>query len=272
MSVFQLQQSLDNNVWAMTPDSFISFKHTIDTYKNDLSAYTSDTITDNDDAPDTFGRVLINVNGTLVRGSGLPECVCDMLGITDLDYLDEDLTEARDNPDCEAVVILFNSPGGTVHAHSTALLIAEIAQNKDVIGYANAMCCSATYELAAMCSEFYVSDTAWCGFVGTIYTRADYTKANAQDGVGYTFITSSPKKLYLNPNTSMTEEEKAWIEESVMYYYGIFKEDVLSNRQIADEYLDASILIGQQAVDANLADGVVNNLDELAKQMSTISE
>ena len=258
--IIALKSQTDNNVWALSPVDYLSFKARIDAVMND--AFTIGEATE-DDTTDDQGRFIINVNGVLVRGTGLPQSKCDMLNICELDNLDAQLKAARDNPDCKAIVMLFNSPGGTVHAHSTALLIQSIAQKISVIGYADAMCCSAAYQLAAMCSEFYVSETAWAGFVGTIYTRADQTQFNSQTGMSYTFITSSPKKLYLNPNAKITDDEKEWIGNSVMYYYDMFKADVLSNREIAEEYLDSSIFIGQQAVDANFADGLINSVSDL---------
>jgi protease-4 len=273
-TISKLKQSLDNNVWAISPADFISFKNHIEGIKSDISTVNTLDLSGNDnddDSIDESGRTIININGVLVRGTGLDSDICDFLGITDLDNLDNELIQARDNEDVKTILLLINSPGGTAHAHSTALLIQQIAQDKDVIGFSNAMCCSAAYELASQCSEFYVSETAWIGFVGTIFTRADNTNANNQDGVSYTFVTSSPKKLYLNPNTSITKEEQAWIESVVMYGYNIFKNDVLANRKIDEQYLDSSIFIGEQAVELNFADGIINNLDDLNKKTSAVS-
>jgi len=255
----------------MSPPDFLSFKQSIDGIKQDLSTFTIGTDTDDENVPDEFGRIFISVNGALVRGTGLDECVCDAIGITDLDYLDDSLMAARDKPDCKTIVLLFNTPGGTAHAHSTALLINEIAQAKDVIGYIGSMCCSAGYELASQCSELYASETAWYGFVGTIFTRTDNTEANNQVGASYTFVTSSPKKLYLNPNASITKEELEWIESVVTYSYEQFKDVVLSNRDIDDQYLDSSIFIGEQGLKLNFIDGIINNKDELNKKTSAIS-
>jgi ClpP class serine protease len=269
MNIASLEHNLENAVWSLPPDRFLALKEKFKTVKNDLAAYTSNGEDDADDQPDEYGRVFFNVTGELLRNTGLPEEVCNFIGITDLNYLDEDLREARDNEDVETIVLYFDSPGGTPSAHSTALLIQEITQTKNVIGYCSGMyCCSAAYNLAAMCDEFYVSATSLIGFVGTIWPRADYTDMNSQLGVKYTFIASSPKKLYLNPDAKATDDEITWIEKTVMYFYNIFKSDVLSNRNISEEFLDASIFIGEQAIETNFADGVINNNEALIKKLN----
>ncbi len=267
MNLEPLKNSLHNSVWKMAPDNFLSFSERLKEIKLDVYSMTTDTGDDNDDQPNENGTICLYVNGPLVKGTGLDESDCQWLGITDLVYLEEDLREARDNPAVSTIVLVFNSPGGTCHCQSTAMLVQDISQTKDVIGYIDTMACSAAYEIASQCSELFVSSTGWCGFVGTIYTRADYTKMNEQAGVSYTFITSSPKKLYMNSDTTMTEDEKAWIEQSVMYLYEQFKDTVLSNRDIKEEYLDSSIFIGQQAVETNFADGVIVSLDDLAEKI-----
>jgi len=245
--------------------------------KADIYTNQNSNNSDDDDDDDTVwsesGTAFINVNGPLVRGTGMNDTLCNLCGVCELDNLDQLLMAARDNPDVSRIILIFNSPGGVSHSLSTALLIQQIAMEKDVIGYVPSTCCSAAYELASACSELYCGPTAWLGFVGVIYARADVTEMNGQLGIGYTFITSSPKKLYLNPNAKITPEEKEWIEQSVEYSYNQFKDLVLSNRDIDPKYLDSSIFIGEQAVKLNFADGIKNNLEELSMQNSqTISQ
>lgn len=267
MNLLALRQSLDNSVWEMSPESFLSFKDSLtDLMKAELSTFTTST---GDDLliPDSDGVLTVPVNGTLVKHSGLSDDVCEFLNVTDLDNLEKNLVAAADSPDVSTILLQFNSGGGTTHAHSTAQLIREIAETKDVIGYTDSMCLSAAYNLAAMCSAFYVSETTWAGFVGTIYSRPDYTQANAEDGVKYTFVTSSPKKLYLNPDTEISPEELEWIKQSVLFSYELFKGDVLSNRDIDEQFLDSNILIGEQNVEANLADGLFKNLQDLKEKL-----
>jgi signal peptide peptidase SppA len=267
MNIQTVKQSLSNGIWALSPNDFLSLKSRIDGMKADLTIIP---ITNNDgNTPDDNGRVVVNIVGELFRGTGLDSDTCDCIGITELDNLDAELISVRDNDAVKTIILKIESPGGTVHSHATAVLINEIAQTKNVIGYVSTMACSAAYELAAQCTELYLSDTAWVGFVGTIFVRADYTQANSGSGVGYTFITSSPKKLWLNPNTQITKNEQAWIESVVAYSYDMFKSSVLSNRTIDEQYLDSSIFIGSQAVKLNFADGVLNNFGELLKITET---
>lgn len=269
MNILALKDSLNNNVWNMSPDAFLAFKKKVDAISHDLTTYTTNNALDDDDlTPDAQGRVSINVTGQLLRGTGLSEGMADILGVTELDNLDQSLLAARDNPEIQTVVLYINSPGGTAHSYATALLVQELAIEKNVIGYVNAMCCSAAYMIASQCSELYCSGTAWGGFVGSIYTRIDTTQADEEDGTNYTFITSSPKKLYLNPRTTMSNDEQAWIQGVVMQSYEQFKGLVLANRNIGDPYLDSSIFIGQDLVTNNFFDGICNNTDELLKKIS----
>lgn len=213
------------------------------------------------------GLLKICIDGEIVKGTGLPEAVCDFVGVTDLDYLNQTIVDATSDDSVQQVLLDFNSPGGSPHSHTTALLVQELAQKKPVIGYSDGMVLSAAYNIAAMCDELYVSETAKSGFIGSIYARLDATAANKQAGLKYSFFASSPKKLYYNPDAPITKEEANYIQETVLYYYNIFKSDVLSNRKIAEEYLDATMFSGVQGVAPNIVDGVINSVQELEEQL-----
>jgi len=268
MNPLPILSSLDNGVLAMSAPDFLSFRaHLLSVIRNGITVTPSIGFGPSAQAQGAIAR--IPVNGLITRGCGLSEDDCSAINVTDLDYTDEYLRDARDNADISAILLPFNTNGGVDVAHPTAALINEIAQVKPIIGFASRIL-SAGYQLGSQCSELYVAPTAWAGFVGTIYTRVDLTEANKQDGIGYTFVSSSPKKLYLNPNAAITDEELAWIEQAVMFSYNIFRNDVLANRQLSEEALDSTIYIGQQAVDANLADGVVNSEVDLMSALQKI--
>src|SRR5438046_2909757 len=106
MNPLPIISSLDNNVWAMSAPDFLSFKARLESVMTNAANFT----------PPNYGGVqqqegslYIPINGVLMRGLGLSEDDCARCNVTDLDYLDETLIEARDNPDISTIIPDFNS-------------------------------------------------------------------------------------------------------------------------------------------------------------------
>jgi ClpP class serine protease len=263
-----LRNSLDNETWEMTVPNFHLFRTKLDEAIKHSADYVTNGSNDNSNVQtDGSGLLYVPVCGDIVKGTGLSQDACNLINVTDLDYLNQTIRDAQENPSIDTVLFDFDTCGGSPHSHTTFQLIQELSQTKNVIGYSDGNCLSAGYHIAAACDEFYISETATVGSIGSVFARVDLTAANKDAGIAYTFFSSSPKKLYMNPNVEMTDEEAEWIEERLMYSYEIFRSDVLANRDIPEEALDASIFYGAQAVETNLADGIVQSVQDLADNL-----
>lgn len=204
-----------------------------------------------------------------MKSVGLPSEVCAMLGICDVDCIAEALDDAGEDPNIDTIVLDFDSPGGEVMGiYEVAKCVEELGTSKTVIGYSSGYCCSAAYWLAAKCNELYVSPSSIIGHIGCACERYDASEQLKTDNVKIAFIGSSPRKFWFNPDYPMSAEEATYITNDVNRQAALFKSEVLANRDIKPECMDAMIYDGQSAVSNNLADGNINSLDILLESLA----
>jgi F0F1-type ATP synthase membrane subunit b/b' len=66
----------------------------------------------------------------------------------------------------------------------------------------------------------------------------------------------------------MSGDEKAWREAEVQRLAAQFRAEVLKNRSINPEHLDAQVFDGATAVQNNFAEGNFNSLTDLLGQLT----
>lgn len=94
------------------------------------------------------------------------------------------LKSAMADVNTAAIMLVFDSPGGIVSGvKELADYIGECAQIKPMAAYADGVCCSAAYWLAAATGRIYSPATAQVGSIGVMLALYEWTKANEKMGV-----------------------------------------------------------------------------------------
>lgn len=265
-SLNAIKSQLDCDLWSIGSNDYKAFKSKVESLlTSDFSDYENDP-QDDTEQPEMFGDIaIVCIHGVICYNTGLPEDVCELMGICDLAYVYNELYQIQNSPNISTVILDICSPGGTVSGlEETCALISNIAQNKNVIAFGSGVVASAAYELAVNAKDgIYVTPSSYVGSVGTIYKRYDLTQANIQDGVKVSIIASSPKKSWGDPDTPMSKDEEAWRNAQIARLTQEFKDTILANRDIDEALLDASVFSGTEAVANNYADGNVNSIQEL---------
>jgi signal peptide peptidase SppA len=162
----------------------------------------------------------------------------------------------------EAKIVLLNidSPGGLVAgAFDTSREIRAMAgkAGKTLWCYIDSEASSAAYALACAAEKIFVPETGITGSIGVIAVPMDMTKADAMMGLRFEAITSGSRKADGNPHTPITEDAIAAIQETVMAQAEPFWQLVAESRGISPKSVaafDCRVFVGQQAIDARLAD------------------
>lgn len=209
---------------------------------------------------------IVSVAGVITKNCGMTLKELKEFGLCDLDIFSKQLRQAAENPNVDTIVLAFDTPGGeTTGVYEAGKLIEEIGNQKNIIGYTSDMAASAGYWLFAKCNEGYCSPSSRLGHIGATCERIDLTEQLTNCGVKIDHISSSPRKNWGDPSTKTSAEEREWRITVVQQLAEQFKTEVLSNRVIEANYLDAVVLNGTEAVSANLADGNLNSLEELVR-------
>jgi signal peptide peptidase SppA len=184
-------------------------------------------------------------------------------GAVDVYDVETDLDEAEDDPRVSAIFLVFDSPGGMVNG--TPELAERIEQStKPVYAWVSGMACSAAYWLACACEGIFATKTAEVGSVGVYIPWIDQSKAFENAGLSSEPITSGPLKALGFPGTSLSEEQRAHLQESVDKLAANFKGYVNARRggEVPDEMMHGQSVMADDALDAGMIDGIYRSLAE----------
>lgn len=168
---------------------------------------------------------------------------------------------AMSDPSVQAVILKFNSPGGDVAGLFEAVSAMRKAKTKPVVAYVDEACYSAAYALAMVADTIALPPAGGCGSVGVITCMIDVTEMNDDQGVRVEVITSGSQKADGHPDVALTDEAVARTQSRVDDLATMFFGLVAKYRGLSPDKVksyQAGIFLGQNAVDAGLADEVMS--------------
>lgn len=210
---------------------------------------------------------VIPVQGIIGTGVSALEKTC---GVVDTDDVSADLAAAMANPAVKRVLLNMDTPGGTVGG--TAALgeeIASAAKTKRVDSFTGAgrMNCSAGQWITAGCRGNYAAPGATVGSIGVFMPVVDKSEAFKSMGVNVSLIKSGKYKGMGYPGTSLTEEQRALLQDQVNETHAEFKAFVKKHRsQVPDSAMEGQSFSGKKGADVGLITGLRASLaDTLAR-------
>ena len=205
------------------------------------------------------GVAVITITGSLVnRGAW----VGANSGLTSYEGIQYQLKQADGAAEVRAIVLDIHSPGGeAIGAFETAAMVREIATRKPVVAVVNGMAASGGYAIASGASEVVTTSSGVSGSIGVISLHIDASGQLAQDGLKPTLIIAGSHKADGNPFGPLPDDVRASFQARVDGIYADFLATVAAGRgdRLTVEMAratEARIYIGQQAVDAGLADRI----------------
>jgi protease-4 len=135
--------------------------------------------------------------------------------------------------------------------------------SKETLAFWDSECCSGGMWLAMQCQRAYCTESSSSGSIGVWCAYLDLSRQMAKEGVSVQEFSAGKYKTmgaYWKP---LTAEEGDMIQSQVDKIYEQFKEAVQLRRVIADEFMQGQIFDGPEAIDAGLADGLVESIEEI---------
>lgn len=200
-----------------------------------------------------------------------------LFGGTSIPEIAEMLQAAATDSDVEATLLNIKSPGGTVEGISElSTAIFEAGKQKPIVAFSSGVMASAAYWLGSAANKVVLGDTASAGSIGVLLTHTEYSEMDKKNGKKTTYITGGKFKSLGNESEPLSEEAKSILTERVDFIYGKFVGAVARNRgvsaeEVKEKMADGRIFIGEQAVEAGLADyiGTIDDAHGLAKELAS---
>ncbi|MBU2514527.1 S49 family peptidase [bacterium] len=193
---------------------------------------------------------------------------------TPLEFLAKDFQAALDNPKVKRIVFRIDSPGGSITAVGEfARMIYAARGKKKIIAYVQGSASSAGYWIASACSEIIINPSALVGSIGVIMPLTSNKKKREQEGYEDFAIVSSQSP---DKNLDVTKaEDRAKLQKIVNDSAQVFVSDVAEFRgttveNVLENYGKGIVLVGQQAVDAGMADSL-GSFEDILKPQKTNS-
>ena len=207
---------------------------------------------------------IIRVQGVLAKGVGDND-----EGMIDVEIITDELTAAMNDDSIKTIIFDFDSPGGQVTGiEELGNYILECGRNKPILAYCDTLCGSAAYWLASCCNGFAATPSSEIGSIGVFSLIEDHSERLKREGIKVNAFFGGLYKLLGMPFKEMTEVEKKWVDDGVQEQYAKFKNTVSTNRGgVKDENMQGQVFGAKQALEANLIDCIVQDLDEYLKMI-----
>jgi ClpP class serine protease len=173
----------------------------------------------------------------------------------------EAMTHEEEPVSC--VVLRMASPGGVVSGlWETVRKLRAMSREYSlpIYAYVDELAASAAYALACACEEIYLPESGCVGSIGVISHMFSVARQNDEDGVDVEVIASGDQKADGNENLPITDDAKsrefARVMKLARQFYGIVSDARGVSTDDVQDY-EAGVFIGDDGVNASLADGVM---------------
>lgn len=208
----------------------------------------------------------------VIRISGVIDRVARISFFTGLPYTEgqnrirQAVETALADVNVKGILFSINSPGGTAAGtKELADFIAASAAQKPMAAYADGLCASAAYWLAAATGRIFAPVTAQVGSIGVIAVLTDWTRATEKAGLVRTVLASGQWKAAGSPDKTLTDDERLLFQSQLETLHAIFKADVSARMGISapeTQWAEGQTVLGARALELGLVSQLVRDHSE----------
>lgn len=217
----------------------------------------------------TPGNVaVIPVYGVISRRMNM---FSEFSGGTSIEMLQSSFRAAMADSTVKAIVMDFDSPGGSVGGvPEFADEIFAARKDKRIVAQVDTMAASAAYWLASQCSEIAVTPSGGVGSIGVFAEHEDISKAMEEQGVKVTLVSAGKYKVDGNPYEQLSDTARANLQETVDSFYGMFTKAVANGRgvspaEVRGGFGEGRMVLATLAVKSGMADRVATMDETLSR-------
>lgn len=215
------------------------------------------------------GIAVVPVFGAMVEW-GYQIDICD--GGTSTRQIARQLTDAENDPTVGQVLMVFNTPGGSVFGvQECAEVINRVKASKPVIGVAQSQAASGGYWLLSQCTEAYCTPGGEVGSIGVYGGYENIRKALEMAGIDIELFAAGKYKTELSPfGDGLTDDARAYQMQRSQDYYAAFTKAVSKGRKTGIDSVrngmgEGRVLGADAALAENMIDGIMPMEDVIKK-------
>jgi len=266
-------------VWAIEPERFQAAVHhaeTVDLVKHVRAQIELGEATEEAAAGRARGKVypVAGDGVAVIELSGpLTKYVASMAAGTSTVFLRRQIRLAAADDDVRAILLVIDSPGGTVAGTpDLAAEVAAAARQKPLDAYIEDLGASAAYWIASQARHVWSNSNGLVGAMGTYGVIVDYSARAAAMGLKVHVVKAGEFKGAGVPGTEITQKQLDVVQSRVNQLNEFFLEAVAAGRRLSldqvRELADGRVHIGAEAQKLGLTDGV-RTLDQVLAQLSS---
>ena len=217
------------------------------------------------------GVAMIDVSGSLVnRGAWIGTSS----GLMSYEGIGAQIDAAREDDEVKAAILDIDSPGGEATGmFGIAQKVRQLAAVKPVMAVVNDMAASAAYGIASGATQIVISPTSFTGSIGVVMVHMDHSGEMKKKGVKPTILQKGANKTHGHPFGPLTSKAMSALDDMMTILYDQFLETVEAGRGArldadAARATEAGIFVGQQAIDAGVADSI-GTFDEVLAELQS---
>jgi len=187
-----------------------------------------------------------------------------------VDYIPyvQKIGRAKNDNTIKAVVLVVNSPGGSVGASQEIYRALEkLREKKPLVVSMGDVAASGGYYISAPADVIYANPGTITGSIGVIIQHVNINGLLDKVGIKMENIKSGKNKDILYPNNELTSEQKKLIEGTIKDVYDQFLDAIVKYRPIKKDELrkfaDGRVFSGRQALKLKLVDKLGNIQDAI---------
>ncbi|MGE4338205.1 MAG: S49 family peptidase [Pigmentiphaga sp.] len=179
----------------------------------------------------TAGSVaVLPLFGTIMPRANL---MTEFSGGTSIQGFAKAFREALNDDSVGSILIEVDSPGGIVDGiPELADEIRSARGGKPIIAHANGLAASAAYWVASAADELIMTPSGEVGSIGVFIVHYDRSGMLEQAGVQPSLISAGRYKTEGNPFEPLGEDARAYLQEQVDEFYGMFVGAVAKGRGV----------------------------------------
>lgn len=223
-----------------------------------------------DPDPEDFGEGIrvVHLSGTMMLRPSIEERY--FYGARDITAVGRHLAEAERDDGVTGVILAVDSPGGQVTG--TPELAARMKSfRKPLAVFTDSVMASGAYYVASQAHMVYATASAQVGSIGVYLAIYDISGMMDQCGVKVDLIKSGAYKAAGFPGTSLTDEQRALLQDSVSSIHAEFKRAVKARRTgVSDADMEGQVFDGKSAAGKGLVTGLAPSLPVVAAKLKKL--
>lgn len=188
-------------------------------------------------------------------------------------YIRRRVQSVLDDPSVSAILLNIDSPGGMVSGcQELAQFVADASKKKPMAAFTSGLMASAAYWIGSATGRVFCSETANVGSIGVIMTLSDYSEMLRNVGVKINIVSSGRFKSAGHPAQPLSDEDRSYFQKHAEAVHAVFRREVATAMGLdeakAEDWGDAQIFMGKEALNNGLVTAVVRGLGEAVTMLS----